>query len=162
MLVQASKTLLSLLLLDENIISWCCIVSLQTKWYASKLPRWVFDVEGMIWCENNMTKACHTWRERDTLSWELSQFRYDLDPGDGHLSRRRIEPQIASDSFVNQCIRCIDVIIVLFIWDLTKDAEMHPKTCHLSSRWTKKTSVNRTNNVMRSEGGSGADGAELQ
>ena len=74
----------------------------------------------------------------------------------------RIEPQIASDSFVNLCIGCIDVIIVLFIWDLTKDAEMHPKTCHLSSRWTKKTSVNRTNNVMRSEGGSGADGAELQ
>ena len=50
----------------------------------------------------------------------------------------RIERQIASDSFVNLCIGCIDVIIVLFIWDLTKDAEMHPKTCNLSSRWTKK------------------------
>ena len=32
----------------------------------------------------------------------------------------RFERQIASDSFVNLCIRCIDVIIVLFIWDLTK------------------------------------------
>ena len=52
--------------------------------------------------------------------------------------RWRIERQIASDSFVNLCIGCIDVIIVLFIWDLTKDAEMHPKTCNLSSRWTKK------------------------
>ena len=64
----------------------------------------------------------------------------------------RFERQIASDSFVNLCIRCIDVIIVLFIWDLTKDAEMHPKTCNLSSRWTKKPQYNRTNNVVRSEG----------
>lgn len=103
------------------------------------------NCQDVFWMSRAWSDAKITWQRLVTRDARVTPCHENCHNFDTTLTQAmvtchwwRTERQNASDSFVNLCIGCIDVIIVLFIWDLTKDAEMHPKTCNLSSRWTKK------------------------